>query len=93
MLKHSGNKLRNEHLGENIAFAFDTTKDFYSGENATRQWYEEVKDHDFNLEMQRGKETSHFTQVVWKGTREVGFGVARAKDGSFFAVANYYPAG
>ncbi len=32
-------------------------------------------------------------KLVWKTTREVGFGVAKASDGSFYGVANYYPAG
>jgi hypothetical protein len=37
--------------------------------------------------------TGHFTQVVWKNSTQVGFGVAVAPNGSFYAVANYYPAG
>ena len=37
--------------------------------------------------------TGHFTQVVWKGSREVGFGYAQARDGYYYGVANYYPAG
>lgn len=32
-------------------------------------------------------------KVIWKASKEVGLGVARAKDGSFYAVANYLPAG
>ena len=64
------------------------------GEKATLQWYNEAQDHDYTLETQRsGKETRHFTQIVWRNTREVGFGVARADDGSFFVCANYFPAG
>jgi hypothetical protein len=55
------------------------------------QWYDEIKDHNFNMDHQSG--TGHFTQLVWKTTKEVGFGVARASDGSFYGVANYYPAG
>jgi hypothetical protein len=58
------------------------------GEKASMQWYDEIKDHNFNLDHQSG--TGHFTQLVWKTTKEVGFGVARASDGSFYGVANYY---
>ena len=35
----------------------------------------------------------HFTQVVWKGSKEVGIGKAFGNDGRVFVVANYYPAG
>ena len=35
----------------------------------------------------------HFTQVVWKDTKEVGFGGALSKKGKWYAVGNYYPAG
>ncbi len=35
----------------------------------------------------------HFTQVVWKGSQEVGFGKAHGKDGRVFVVGNYHPAG
>ena len=56
------------------------------------QWYDEIKDYDFN-KASFIPGTGHFTQVVWKNSREVGFGVAQASDGSFYAVANYFPAG
>lgn len=39
------------------------------------------------------REAQHFTQVIWKDSKKVGFGVYRASDGSFYVVANYYPAG
>jgi len=35
----------------------------------------------------------HFTQVVWKGSRDVGIGRAQSRDGKWFVVANFYPAG
>ena len=38
----------------------------------------------------------HFTQVVWKGSEELGVGRATYNDGKFnyeIVVANYYPAG
>lgn len=38
------------------------------------------------------KEYGHFTQVVWKGTREMGIGKAK-KDDRVVVVANYRPAG
>ena len=35
----------------------------------------------------------HFTQVVWKSSREAGFGKAKTKDGKCFVVGSYRPAG
>ena len=71
------------------------------------QWYDEIKDHHFDLDSQPGTGNlnisfcfyslknnlflGHFTQLVWKNSKEVGFGVAKANDGSFYAVANYFP--
>ena len=38
-------------------------------------------------------EPGHFTQVVWKASREAGFGKAKTKDGKCFVVGSYRPAG
>lgn len=88
---HSTNKWNEEKIGENLAYAYDSRLNFYSGEKASMQWYDEIYDHNFDLDHQRG--TGHFTQLIWKKTEQVGFGVAEAKNGSFYATANYYPAG
>jgi hypothetical protein len=39
-------------------------------------------------------DTGHFTQVVWKGTNKLGFGVGFTDDSqTVVVVANYGPAG
>jgi len=35
----------------------------------------------------------HFTQLVWKSSSEVGIGRAQSRDGKWFVVANFFPAG
>jgi len=35
----------------------------------------------------------HFTQVVWKSSREIGLGRAQTGDGKWLVCANFYPAG
>lgn len=90
-LERSNSKLNGEILGENVSMWGNKTTDEYNGEYATKQWYQTKKYHDFKKEF--NQESSCFSQLVWKNTREVGFGVARAKNGRFYAVANYYPAG
>lgn len=36
---------------------------------------------------------AHFTQMVWKSTKEAGFGMAKGRSGRVVIVANYHPAG
>ena len=57
----------------------------------TDQWYEEANNYDYDQDFQQGK--GHFAQIVWNATKEVGFGRAKSRDGKWYAVANYYPAG
>jgi hypothetical protein len=52
-----------------------------------------VKDYNFETGLGLGGVTGHFTQIVWKGTSEVGFGISLAKSNRWFkmyCVANYY---
>ena len=37
--------------------------------------------------------SGHFTQLVWKGSNEIGVGKAVSTDGKSIAVASYRPAG
>jgi len=89
--EHSNNNYLGQSLGENIAMRFTSTGDELTGRQMTEQWYEEAANYNYGEDFQQGK--GHFAQLVWKGTREVGFGRARAADGKWYAVANYYPAG
>lgn len=63
----------------------------YLGKEMTESWYNECQKYDYrNPSYQPG--TGHFTQVVWRGSQEVGF--AQAKGSSMnYAVAMYHPPG
>lgn len=37
--------------------------------------------------------TGHFTQVIWKDSKELGMARAKSSDGSVYVVARYRPAG
>lgn len=37
--------------------------------------------------------TDHFSQLVWRGSKELGIGTAQSKSGNFFLVARYSPPG
>ena len=62
---------------------------------ATDAWYNEIKDYNF-ANPGFSSATGHFTQVVWKSTTKIGFGVAfgQMKSGAYtfncaYVVANY----
>ena len=86
---HSQNKYNGENLGENIYWSFGKP---IEGADMTTSWYNEIKDYNFNNPGFTNN-TGHFTQVVWKGSKQVGFGYAQSSNGGHFGVANYYPAG
>jgi hypothetical protein len=59
----------------------------FKGAHATSQWYDTITNHNFSSN-EFNEKSGSFTQVVWKDTQEVGFGVARAPNGFFYSV-NY----
>lgn len=86
---HSDNEYKGDPLGENLYMCGGYK---ITGKEMSQAWYNEIKDYDFK----RGAPSSgtgHFTQLIWADSKEVGFGFAKAKDGSYYGVANYYPAG
>lgn len=86
---HSGDSYNGNPMGENL-FACYGMK--ITGKMMTDDWYNEIQQYNFNRPgFSSG--TGHFTQVVWKGSKQVGFGYAQARDGYYYGVANYYPAG
>ena len=85
--KHSKNKYKGNDIGENL---YTCKNKEATGEMATTSWYDEIKDHNFRKDFQSS--TGHLTQLVWKNTQEVGFGIA-SKGGVYVVVANYYPPG
>lgn len=75
--------------GENVFMVFGREID---GSDAVNSWYSEVKDYNFSKSGYQSN-TGHFTQVVWKGSKELGIGRAKSADGKVFVVGRYRPAG
>jgi hypothetical protein len=73
-------------LGENILISKKEDP-----ENICMKWYNENKQYNFDLNKYQ-KGTIHFTQLVWKSTKEIGFGFYFNND-NFCSVALYYPCG
>ncbi|XP_030374306.1 uncharacterized protein LOC115623894 [Scaptodrosophila lebanonensis] len=57
-----------------------------------KTWYDEIKDYDFRHH-RFSFGTGHFTQVVWKSSKELGVGKAKSSKGATYVVARYTPAG
>ncbi|ESO85877.1 hypothetical protein LOTGIDRAFT_130175 [Lottia gigantea] len=93
--QHSQCTLGGERVGENIACKWSSGGGDYSSQEVLDQWYSEISKHDYNSErsLGTGKSNCHFTQVVWKGSKELGIGKAKAAGGKIIVVANYRPAG
>ncbi len=74
--------------GENLAAG---TEGVLDPEATVAMWYDEIKQYKFpdgGFSMQTG----HFTQVVWRGTKQVGCGHAQCK-GNDIWVCEYDPPG
>ena len=63
--------------------------------DASIAWYDEIKDYKYSkIKRYRiGPKIGHYTQMVWKDTKEVGIASAISKNGKVYVVARYYPAG
>jgi hypothetical protein len=88
-LQHASREERNGD-GENVFMMMGKAE--VTGEDVVGSWYSEVSKYNF----QRGgfqSGTGHFTQVVWKDTKELGMGKAKSPDGKVFVVGRYRPAG
>lgn len=65
-----------------------------TGEEVTAHWYKGKNNYDFNKENnKKDEEINNFTQLVWKDTKEVGFGFSYDDKSSLFVVAYYFPPG
>lgn len=63
--------------------------------DASMAWYEEIKDYKYSKikRFRIGPKIGHYTQMVWKDTKEVGVASAISKNGKVYVVARYYPVG
>jgi pathogenesis-related protein 1 len=92
-IKHRGNAGENgKQYGENIFWGSDAMA--YPPVQASYNWYGEKKDYTYRkINGSSWYNTGHYTQMIWKDTREMGVGVAVCANGAIIVVANYWPAG
>ena len=99
--QHSSASQRN-NAGENLYVYYTTAPSISSdslANTAVKSWYDEVKLYNYNSPG-FSSATGHFTQVVWKGSTQLGCGAARGtktmngtKFNAFYVVCHYAPAG
>lgn len=95
VLCHSKASYKGDPLGENCFMMSSSDGRPVSANQAVESWYSEIKDYNFYSHSGSGSGvTGHFTQLVWKSSRELGVGKAVTRDGkTTMVVANFYPAG
>jgi len=77
-------------FGENLFFSSNAS----SITRAVNTWAAEKKAYNYKQnKCQPGKQCGHYTQIVWKGTTEVGCGTKQCANGSQIWVCSYFPAG
>ena len=84
-----------EYLGEKCGINICVKKnDDFDGKMICDEWYEEIKEYNFiNMKNNDNEKVKNFTQLIWKETKEVGFGWAYSSKGIFYCVGVYYPSG
>jgi uncharacterized protein YkwD len=79
---------RSQRYSENLAWGGDRT-----AESAVKAWYDEVNAYNFS-KPGFASATGHFTQMIWRDTKQIGCGVAKCYLGTVrFWVCHYAPQG
>ncbi|XP_020385271.1 uncharacterized protein glipr2 [Rhincodon typus] len=86
-LQHS-----NTEYGENLWYKWSIEAKPPTGTEVSESWYNEIKKYNFSSPGFKSG-TGHFTQMVWKESREMGAGCATDGKGMFMVVAVYNPPG
>jgi len=80
----------NNPYGENLAGYHPPNGPAYGA----KLWLDEKKDYRGEIIDSRNfRKFGHYTQMVWRKSTHVGYGVAQKPDGMWILVANYEPAG
>ncbi len=83
---------QNNEYGENIYM--NSSSSSFNPVSASQAWYGEKQKYTYSKIGEAGSAHSmHYTQMIWKDTKEVGMGMATCANGGVIVVANYSPAG
>lgn len=86
---------RSGKYGENLYYAWGSPSLSYTIGQASQGWYNEIKDYNFaTFKSINGNAVGHFTAMIWKSAKKVGFGFAigpKDKGYAIYITANYSP--
>lgn len=83
----------NKEYGESIYCGWSADPNTkVSARDCVDKWYSEINDFSFGNEPEV-LTCGHFTQIIWRDTKELGVGSAKSKSGKLYVVANYHPPG
>ncbi|KAA3676611.1 uncharacterized protein DEA37_0003127 [Paragonimus westermani] len=92
-LAYSGNKYNGQLMGENICDRL-TVDGRITGQTLVGKWYEEGKQYVYEHEPESTKTLGHFTQLIWRKTKELGVGFTASNTlERAFIVCFYHPPG
>ena len=78
-------------IGENI---IETNNENLNIPDIIQKWFgEQYHLQDDNQNHKFNNKASHFCQIIWKDTKEVGFGLSQSQNKKAYFVAFYFPAG
>ncbi|XP_074613617.1 chymotrypsinogen B-like isoform X2 [Acropora palmata] len=102
-IQHDTDTLAEKDEGENIAWFVPPQPKCQAGwkpdcvmcREVVQNWYDEAKNYDYQHGTAKhpGLPITHFAQVVWNGSMEIGVGSAISKTFGFIFVARYSPKG
>ena len=80
-----------KYKGENIGINYEKfNEDINYIINICDKW---IKERELMIKKIYSSKTKHFTQIIWKNTKEIGFGYSKLNNGQNIFVVYYYPAG
>ncbi|EEF40264.1 pathogenesis-related protein 1 [Ricinus communis] len=85
ILEHS-----NGPYGENLAKG---SGEGFSGVDAVKLWADEKPNYDYLSNSCAGGMCGHYTQIIWRDTKEIGCAKTKCKDGWTYISCNYDPPG
>ena len=86
ILDYSSNEYKGQILGETVY----KSENYFAPIRLVKTLYDEIKEYNFKS---KDPEPSNFSQMVWKNTDYIGFGMEKSSNGKYFYVINYYPTG